>query len=292
MSVITTDQCILSGALKLYGSLLNSFPRLGFCLPRAGQGRWKQNLPKLLPAERSSVECEISLGGWWQEEHGQWISPLREPIHWPPGPGGMQQWRGLSPRSWWSCPFRTSWGRLVTWKELVELSPPQIQVPYNTGPAPSHYRQLWHAGNILLWCSRNYIRSSPEEVPAQQKQSPGTLSQGSLESHQLIRGVTPVRKESLEYDVTAWLDLWEIQATCRPHVKCPVGLPSRGKPEIWEMTSWHLVRKNRGVYGKLPICHSLFLIAWCAWSQKLASQLLLILAPSYVFMFHILTSMV
>lgn len=132
MSVITTDQCILSGALKLYGSLLNSFPRLGFCLPRAGQGRWKQNLPKLLPAERSSVECEISLGGWWQEEHGQWISPLREPIHWPPGPGGMQQWRGLSPRSWWSCPFRTSWGRLVTWKELVELSPPQIQVPYNT----------------------------------------------------------------------------------------------------------------------------------------------------------------
>lgn len=117
-------------------------------------------------------------------------------------------------------------------------------------------------GNVFLWCSNDHVSFPPGEVPAWQKWSPGT-SQGRLtfiiplgESHQLMRGVTPVRKTSLEYGVNALLDVWEIGETCRSHIKGPTGLLSREKPEIWEMAPWHLMRKKQR--GFQEVTHILF----------------------------------
>lgn len=72
MSVIITDWYLLSGALKLFG-FANFFPALRFStLDRIESlNKTKQNLPMLLSTGRSSVECEISLVGGWEEEHVQ-----------------------------------------------------------------------------------------------------------------------------------------------------------------------------------------------------------------------------
>lgn len=137
MSVIITDWYLLSGALKLFG-FANFVPALRFStldrtelLNKTKQNK-NQNLQMLLSTGRSSVECEISLVGGWEEEHVQWRSLLWEPIHWPPEPGRLQWWRVLSPRSWWSYSFRICWRIPISQKECIELSPPQTQVPYNT----------------------------------------------------------------------------------------------------------------------------------------------------------------
>lgn len=100
-----------------------------------------------------------------------------------------------------------------------------------------------------------------------------------------MRGVTLVRKTSLEYGVNALLDVWEKshQGPYRSSFK-------RKTRDLRDGPMTFDEKKSRGAFRKSPIYYSLFLIALCACSQKLA--LLLVLVTAYVFMSHTLTSMV